>query len=76
MSEGSPQMMRMPATSKIWPSMLSTVGARPRRMSLSAMLSVDLRRVLMVSMGLRSYSIESSSLSTRNLVSTSMRAHW
>ena len=54
--------------------MLSTVRGRPFRVSFSRMLSGDLSRVLMVSMGLRSYWRESSSLSTLNLVSISIMA--
>ena len=67
-------MTRTPAMSLRFFSMLSTVRGRPLRWSFSRMLSGDLSRVLMVSMGLRSYWSESSSLSTLNLVSISIMA--
>ena len=74
MSAGCEQITRTPAMSFKFFSMLSTVSGYPRRLSFSMMLSGDLRRVLIVSMGLRSYCSESSSLSTLNFVSTSMIA--
>ena len=54
--------------------MLSTDKGIPRRMTLFMMLSGVFKRLWMVSMGFRSTEKDKSSLSTRNLVSTSINA--
>lgn len=60
MSDGNEQITLTPAISVIFSSMLSTVNGHPFLVILSKMLSGDFNLLFMVSIGLRSYCMDSS----------------